>query len=89
MVLRCYGFEAVTMVNLALCTLILLVGCLGYGKTKSKVPFHIGVAFGLFAVSHTISLFGVQASFVVTNILLRVFAYLIVLFSLWEIYTKK
>jgi len=70
--------------NILLCILILAVGCIVYFRTKIKVPFHIGVAFGLFAVGHVITLFGVQASFATTIMLVRISAYLIVLFSLWE-----
>ena len=81
---RCCGVDVVNAFNLALCLLILTVGCIVYARTKIKTPFHIGVAFGLFAVSHVIALFGVQRSFAVTIMLIRVFAYLIVLFSLWE-----
>ena len=88
MMCRCCGVDVMNVVNLVLCLLILGVGCLGYMRTKNKAPFHIGVAFGLFAVSHVISLFGVQRSFAVTIMLIRVFAYLIVLFSLWEMRSK-
>ena len=89
MVFRCCGIDVANAVNLVLCLLILVVGCLGYIRTRAKTPLHIGVAFGLFAVSHVIVLFGVQGSFAATITLIRVFAYLIVLFSLWEMRSKK
>ncbi len=88
MAFRCCGIDVVNAVNMVLCILILVVGCLGYSRTKKKAPFNIGVAFGLFAVAHAITLFGVQGSFAVTVTLIRVFAYLIVLFSLWEMRSK-
>ncbi len=84
MALRCCGIDAANSVYLVLCVLILAAGCIGYIRTKIKAPFHIGVAFGLFAVSHVIALFGIQGSFTATIMLIRVFAYLIVLSSLWE-----
>ena len=84
MAFYCCGIDVVNAFNLVLCVLILAVGCIGYAKTKIKAPFHIGVAFGIFAVSYVISAFGVQRNFAMTIILERVFAYLIVLFSLWE-----
>ena len=80
----CFGANVINAVNLFLCVLILALGCYDYMRTKKKAPFHIGVAFGLFAVTHVISLFGVQGSFAATNILIKVFAYLIVLSTLWE-----
>jgi hypothetical protein len=82
------GIDVVNAFNLLLCTLILAVGCIGYARTKAKELFHIGVAFGLFAVSHVIAIFGVQRNFAVTTILIRIFAYLIVLFSLWGMRRK-
>ena len=89
MAFYCCGVDVMNAVNMTLCILILAVGCIGYARTKIKAPFHIGVAFGLFAVSHVIALFGVQRSFTATVMLIRVFAYLIVLFSLWEMRSKK
>ena len=82
------GIDVMNAVNMVLCILILIVGCMGYARTKTKAPFNIGVAFGLFAVSHVIAVFGVQGSFAATVMLIRVFAYLIVLFSLWEMRSK-
>lgn len=88
MVCRFYGIDVVNAVNLVLCLLILTVGCLAYVKTKIKTPFHIGVAFGLFAVTHLIALFGAQGCFMTTIILLRTFAYLIVLSIIWEMRSR-
>jgi len=84
-----FDFEVMSTVNMVLCIMILAVGCIVYARTKNKVPFHIGVAFGLFAVTHVIAMFGVQCSFVTTVMLIKVFAYLIVLFSLREMYSKN
>jgi len=89
MVFRYCGIDVANAVNMVLCLMILVIGCLDYARTKAKTPFHIGVAFGLFAVSHVIVLFGVQGSFTATITLIRVFAYLIVLFSLWDMRSKK
>ena len=89
MAFRCLGIDVMNAVNMVLCVLILVVGCIGYMRTKIKAPFHIGVAFGLFAVSHVIALFGVQGSFAATVMLTRISAYIIVLFSLWEMRSKR
>ncbi len=89
MALRFCGVDAMGALNLALCLMILAVGCVGYAKTKIKTPFNISVAFGLFAVSHAIELSGARHSFALTFMLIRVFAYLIVLLSLWEMSSEK
>ena len=88
MVCRYLGVDVVNIVYLTLCLLILAAGSFVYSKTKAKAPFHIGVAFGLFTVAHVIQIFGVQGNFAVTIMLVRVFAYLIVLFSLWGMRSK-
>ena len=83
------GLDLVTLINFGLSLLILIVGCRGYLRYKNKTPFHIGVAFGLFSVSHLISLLGIERNFHVTVMLIRVFGYLIVLFALLQIENKK
>jgi len=88
MALRYCGIDVFNFVNMTLCVLILAVGCMDYMRTKIKTAFHIGVAFGLFAVAHVISIFGIQGNFAATIMLIKVFAYLIVLFTLWEMRSK-
>lgn len=84
-----YGYDMVTILNIVICVLILVSGSWIYYGTKNKAPFHIGVAFGIFAVGNLIKLFGVQASFLSTVTLVNVFGYLIVLFALSEMANKK
>jgi hypothetical protein len=84
-----YGYDLFTILNMMICVLILATGSMIYYKTKNKTPFHIGVAFGLFAIGNLIKLFGVQASFVNTVLLVNVFGYLIVLFALYDMTNKK
>lgn len=76
------GLEGITLMNAFFCVLILLAGCVVYIATRDNKPFHIGVAFGLFAVSYVIDLMGVQMLFEPTVLLVRVFGYLIVLFTI-------
>jgi len=84
-----YGYDLFTMMNMVVCLFILVMGSGVYYKTKNKAPFHIGVAFGLFAVGNLIKIFGVQASFVSTVMLVNLFGYLIVLFALYEMSDKS
>lgn len=77
-----YCWDMLTLSNLILCIIILGIGCWSYAVKKNKAHFGIGVAFGLFAVSHLISLMGMEYNLSVTVILIRVFAYLIVAFAL-------
>jgi hypothetical protein len=89
MMCRIYGYDMVTILNIVICVLILVTGAVVYYRTKNKTPFHIGVAFGLFAVGNLIKFFGAQASFVSAIILINVFGYLIVLFALYEMDYKR
>ena len=72
---------AVIGINLLLCGIILTLGCVGYNKTKDKTSLYIGIAFGLFGISHLLSIVVSPATFVVI-LVLRFLAYLMVIFSL-------
>ncbi len=86
--MTCCGLDGITLLNAMLCVLILIAGCVAYIATGDNKPFHIGVAFGLFAVSHVIDLMGIQKLFEPTVMLVRVFGYLIVLFTILRMRAK-
>jgi hypothetical protein len=82
--------DPITPVNLALCIIILALGILAYvNKKRYDVPLYIGIAFGLFAVSHLITLLGLAAGMTVFLMLIRLLAYLLVIFALYRILAKK
>ena len=74
---------AMYVVNLILCIIILVLGIWGYVKTKDIVPLLIGIAFGIFGVSHSFKLAGISAELFL--IIIRTIAYLLVVFSLYRI----
>jgi len=74
--------NAIDIVNLVLSMVILALGCWDYARTKRQTPFFIGAAFGLFGVSHLIALMGLEKHLEFTVILVRIFAYLIVMATL-------
>jgi uncharacterized membrane protein (UPF0136 family) len=78
-----------TSVNLVLCIVILALGIWAYVKKKWDVPLYIGVAFGLFGVSHTLTLMGLAASLDAFVIVIRVIGYLLVVVALCRILMKK
>jgi len=86
--MSCYA-DCLRITNLALCLGILLVGCWAYAKTKEKTPFQLGVAFGLFAVSHLITFLGMEKVLSLTIILIRVFGYLIVLATVYKMGIRR
>ena len=83
------GFDVVNVINVLLCMAILFIGCTGYIRTKNKLPFHIGIAFGLFAVSHLISFLGMRKDLGITVILIRICGYLIMLLATYNMSFKN
>ena len=79
----------ITLVNLILCVVILALGIWAYCKKKSDVPLYIGIAFGIFAVSHLITIIGLAAALNIFLIVIRLIAYLLVIFALYRIVVKK
>jgi uncharacterized membrane protein (UPF0136 family) len=78
-----------TSINLVLCIVILALGIWAYVKKKWDVPLYIGIAFGLFGVSHTLTLMGLAASLDALVIVIRVIGYLLVVVALCRILMKK
>jgi hypothetical protein len=92
----------VTMINLVLTTVILILGIWAFFKRKSditsgtskaiaipEVSLYIGIAFGLFAVSHALTLAGLAASLQTIIIIIRVSAYLLVMVAPCRILLKR
>ncbi len=77
----------VYVVNLLLCIIIVILGYWGYKKGRDFVPLYIGIAFGLFGLSHLAVLLGVNAETLL--IAIRLLAYLIVVYTLYKIAFKK
>jgi len=78
-----FVWDPIYVVNLVLCIVILTFGLAGYRRSKSAIPLYIGIAFGLFGLSHLASLLGLQKAMEVVLILVRTVAYLIVAFALY------
>ena len=56
------SWDTMTFVNLVLSIVILVFGILGYQRSKSQVVLYVGIAFGLFALSHLATLLGLKDS---------------------------
>jgi uncharacterized membrane protein (UPF0136 family) len=80
--------DPVTTTNFVLCIIILALGIWAYVKKKNDVPLYLGIAFGLFAVSHLMTLLGLAAGLTVFLIAIRIIAYLLVVFALYRILKK-
>jgi len=78
-----FTWDPIYTVNLALCIIIFILGCWGYKKQNDTTPLFIGIAFGLFGISHLVTLFDMASSLTNVLIVIRVLAYLIVIFALY------
>ena len=75
--------DPVVLTNLILCIIILGMGIWEYIRTRSRVELYVGVAFGLFGVSHLLTFLGLSAGLTVPLIIIRLLAYLLVIFGLY------
>jgi uncharacterized membrane protein (UPF0136 family) len=76
--------DPVTAVNLVLCLVILVLGIVIYDRKKDRTCLYVGVAFGLFGISHLATLLNLAASFTTGLIVIRTLAYLVVLLALYR-----
>ena len=81
--------DPIILTNLILCVVILILGCIGYCKTKDIMPLLVGIAFGLFGVSHLMTLLGLREALTTFLIVIRTIAYLLVLSALYRIAFRK
>ena len=82
------NWDPITAVNLVLCIIIVILGYWGYKKSKNSVPLYIGIAFGLFGLSHLATLLDLKETLESVLIVIRTLAYLTVIFALYKIASK-
>jgi hypothetical protein len=81
-------WDPIIFFNLLLCIIILLLGYIIFKKSGEKLPLYVGIAFGLFGVSHAASLAGFKVSLTLPLIVIRASAYLLVIYALY-MYLKE
>ena len=77
--------DPVALINLAFCIGIVALSIWWFGKTTSRTPLFIGLAFGLFGISHIFILTGLNREYEQVYILVRMAAYAIVALGLFFI----
>jgi hypothetical protein len=79
--------DLVSGINLSLCVVLFILAFLVY-RTKEKISaLLIGIAFGMFGLSHFTVLSGIPFP-EVTFILLRICGYILVAAALWLIFSE-
>ena len=74
--------DPIVTMNFILCVAILLLALYVYSKKKLGTSLLIGIAFGLFAVSHLATLLGLVEAWETFLIAVRTIAYLVVIYAL-------
>ena len=79
----------ITVINLILCLIIFGMGIWDYIKKKDNVTLLLGVAFGLFGISHLMTILKLSGNLDIFLIIIRLIAYLLVIFSLYKLVKRK
>jgi hypothetical protein len=80
--------DPIVLINLLLCAVILMLGYLVYRKRDTISALFIGIAFGMFGLSHLNALFDPSLFPEVTFVLMRIFGYLLVAAALYLLLTE-
>jgi uncharacterized membrane protein (UPF0136 family) len=85
-----FSWNTMTFVNLVLCIVILVFGIISWQRSKSRVVLYVGMAFGLFGLSHLTTLLGLSTALNTALIVVRTLAYLLVTYAMFlAAYSKK
>ena len=80
--------DPIYIVNLVLCVIILIFGIVGWRKAGKMFPLYVGIAFGLFGLSHLAAILELKEGLDTGLIVIRTLAYLLVVFALYEVAFK-
>jgi hypothetical protein len=78
-------WDSIAALNLALSVLILALGIRAARQGKGATPLWIGIAFGLFALSHLAELLGLKQSFTEVLVIIRTLGYLLIVFIQYKL----
>ena len=81
--------DPIYLTNLVLCAIILVLGIVGYKRSDEMWLLFIGIAFGLFGVSHLLTLLGLKEALTTLLIAIRTLAYLLVAFTLFWVAFRR
>ena len=84
-----FTLDPIYLTNFILCIVIVVLGGVGYSRSKNKAPLFISIAFALFAASHMLTLWGLQATLTTFLIVIRVIAYALVIAAVYRLACKR
>ncbi|MCK9357395.1 MAG: hypothetical protein M0R22_09685 [Dehalococcoidia bacterium] len=77
----------ITLVNLILAAAVCVLGLWAYARKTSRSALFVGMAFGLFAVAHLLTLLGLAASLNTLLTVIRVLGYLSAMVGVYKLGT--
>jgi hypothetical protein len=80
--------DPIVILNLILCIVILIIGYAAYSKSSDINALLIGIAFGLFGLSHLTTLFGLTQVPDFILAILRLAGYVLVAWALYRYFRK-
>ena len=83
-----FNWDPALILNAVLCFIIFILGFGALKKDVHKTPFFIGVAFGIFCISHVLTILGHGKDLESFLIVIRTFAYIIVLLALYRLVSR-
>ncbi|MBW2974032.1 hypothetical protein KY346_06620 [Candidatus Woesearchaeota archaeon] len=81
--------DIIPIINLILCIAILLLGLWAFKKKNNKMALLTGIAFGLFGISHLVNILGYTMQYEGAMIIVRLIAYLLVVFAMYNLAMKR
>lgn len=80
---------SITLVNLVLAAVVLALGIWAYVRKQSRVGLLVGMAFGLFAIAHLLTLLGMAVTLSTLVIGIRIIGYLTAMFGVYILGTQR
>ncbi|MFC1980827.1 hypothetical protein ACFLVN_01085 [Chloroflexota bacterium] len=81
--------DGLAILYVVFCFIVCGFGIWVYSKRKDDVPLYIGVAYGLFTIDRLIVLLSSGSGLNILGIVLRIVAYLLLLFALYRAFVKN
>ena len=81
--------DPIYLTNLVLCAIILVLGIVGFRRSEEAWPLFIGIAFGLFGISHLLTLLGMRTALETVLIGIRTLAYVLVAGTLFLVAFRR
>ena len=84
-----FVWDTITVINLILCIVILVFGIMAWQRSKKRVQLYLGIAFGLFGLSHLATLLSLKDVLNTLLIVIRLLAYLLVTYTVYRMAFRR